>query len=301
MVAIGIDIGGTRTRAAMVNEGGDILGWQETATSALGRLESLLDWIGGAVKAFRADAASDAKSISHIGLALPGLLDREHGAVSRAVNIPWIEQQPIRSQLEVLTGLPVKLISDADAATWGEYASLQPRPERFVHLRLGTGVALGVVVAGRLQRLARPDAAGGHLDVLVVDETPEAQHCLCGRCGCLEAYVGRVALRRRMGELGIAGEVNELSRLIDERDAAARGIVSDAAMRLASAISNICAEFAPDLIVVGGGIVAAVPAILAECRQLATKCSGLASDRLQPSTLGNNAGVIGAARARSFA
>ncbi|RJP32478.1 MAG: ROK family protein [Phycisphaerales bacterium] len=136
-----------------------------------------------------------------IGVAVAGIVSADGKAILRAVNLQPLEGTAFVARLEAGLQRPVRLFTDAHAATWAEYLALPPpRPSRFVHLRLGTGVALGEARDGRYVAPAR--RGRHHPDLLIVDDGANAPRCACGLAGCLEAYL---STRRPGSDAGRAG------------------------------------------------------------------------------------------------
>ncbi len=222
--------------------------------------------------------------VGPVGIAVPGTLDHDRRTVLRSVNLPLLDGRAIGQELalriEPSQGTPA-LFTDAETATWGEFASrrlppsrgLQPArptvrdtqthtPDVFVHLRLGSGVACGLVIDGVLQRLDAGRTT--HLDVLVIDDRPDAPMCCCGRRGCLETIASGMALQERATGLGCTDELPGLQRLWEAGEDAAMGVVRQVAEALAVAISNLRDVFRANVICIGGGVTEHLPAVWQE-------------------------------------
>jgi glucokinase len=233
VLTIGVDVGGTTTRAGLVDEVGRLVIAQRFSTPR--SADAFLDKLCAEIDSHRTSDAAHGRGVHAIGLALPGLVDADRGRLARSVSLPYLEGTPVRDELAARTGVPVTLMTDADAATWGEYCAFLAEPaERippsqggtkqdeslppseggiqggqsfsplqggtqggraFVHLRLGTGIACGVVIDGKLQPTGQPRTT--HWNVLVVDSGPKAKPCPCGLRGCLETIVSGPALEGR--------------------------------------------------------------------------------------------------------
>ena len=238
MRAIGIDVGGTFTRTAVIDSTGAVCASHRVATrpgvTGAGLRSSIADCIATVLR----ESGTKRTAISAIGLALPGIIDRERGSLLRSVNLPGLQGCPLRDELAAAVGLPVVLLTDAEAATWAEYSVCPRRPARFVHLRLGTGVACGVVIDGELLRL--DEGRTTHLEVLVIDRSAAALSCRCGRRGCLETVACGAALS---GEpVSSAGSFARSAS--DLADRAVAG--------LAVAFANLTERFSAEIISVGG-------------------------------------------------
>lgn len=294
MFAIGIDVGGTNIRAAAVDSAGRIHFDRRVPTPR--SAGAVRDWIADAVCQIRAEVA--AETALAVGLALPGIVDAERGLLLRSVNLPFLQGRPIRDELVNTTGLPVSLMTDADAATWGEYSACVPCPRAFVHLRLGTGVACGIVVDGRLQPTDPHRTT--HWKVLVVDDRPDAMACPCGLRGCLETIASGSAIERRAMSLCCDGGLAGLQEAWEQNDPNARTIIDEVAHAIASAIWNLKSQISDGLVIcLGGGVVQSLPGIVGQTanrlRTMRDPTLGSATTvTLIPAKLGDDAGVIGA-------
>lgn len=321
-IAIGIDVGGTQARFARVENGrvaGDV--WQGMTQTCRSPREFLFLVTQG-LRPFNHLATANPHQLTlpdhPIGLALPGLVDQQRGCLTRSVNLPFLENFPIRAELAKLTGCVVHLMTDAVAATWGEYQALPSPPPTFAHLRLGTGIALGIVSAGAIVEL--DTGRTRHLEVLVVEKGADAVECRCGLRGCLETIAsGRAATEQwsacggadgldelrtafgnkpipelaRLPDLVTAGGVSELRAALLRGDTLAMGIVERARRGIGKALRNIARQFGVTHGSLGGGVVQRFPElaelVIADARAQSTMVVDLAR-------LGDDAGVIGAAR-----
>ena len=292
MITIGVDIGGTFTRVAAVDDTSQIV------ASRLGdTADTFVDTLLRAVGDVREEARRHSRNVEAIGLALPGIVDRERRVLVRGVNVAALENRPLAKELTERTGLRCTLVTDAEAATWAEYTARTPRPARFVHLRLGTGVACGVVIDGALLRLDTDRRT--HLEVLVVEKGPHARRCVCGLTGCLETVASGKAIEKRARQAGYARGIVDLQVGAERGEAAARVLYGEVTIALDRAVSNLTERFDPELICLGGGVVQARPD-LAEAVGRRGGTSGrahvsLPSASIVPALHGDNAGVIGAA------
>jgi predicted NBD/HSP70 family sugar kinase len=193
-------------------------------------------------------------------------------------------------------GGPVIMMNDAEAATWGEYGARKDVDDSctFVHLRLGTGIACGVVQSGSLRRLA--EGRGTHWEILVIADAPREALCLCGVPGCLEGIASGVALIRQAECIGFADGVIGLQSAWEQGDLTVRDIISHAAGAVRAVMGNICEQLHPRMICLGGGVLKHLPAL--ECGILEVGQNDKATafgTELVTASLGENAGVIGAA------
>lgn len=292
--AVGIDVGGTHVRWAVVNARGRMGARRRQATSPCRAPEDfvrpILRGIAGVINESATGLAPGAGPMIAVGLALPGLIDPQRGCLVRSVNFPFLEEFPIRSAVAQATGYPVELMTDAAAATWGEYRALKPPSPDLAHLRLGTGVACGVVRRGELLPL---DAGRiRHLEVLVVEHGTEAMPCRCGLRGCLETIASGRALEEQWSTAHGAGGLYGLREALLRNDSEARRIIERACGGLHRAIAQVAREFGMALVNLGGGVLAHFPEIADKV--LADMDAGDAI-MVRRAVLGDDAGVIGAA------
>jgi predicted NBD/HSP70 family sugar kinase len=131
-------------------------------------------------------------------------------------------------------------MTDADAATWGEYSACTSRPGAFVHLRVGTGVACGIVVDDRLQPTDADRTT--HWKVLVVDDHPDAIACPCGLRGCLETIASGPALEAQARKMGWADGLLGLQKAWQRRSPSSLGVVDGCARLIAVAAHKVCGK-----------------------------------------------------------
>lgn len=255
-------------------------------------------------QAMAADPGVDA-----IGLGIPCTIDRERGLAISAVNLP-IADVPVRELMRERIGMPVFVDNDANLAALAEHRHGAARGARnAVVLTIGTGVGGGLIIEGRPYRGST--GAGAELGHIVVDEDGPRCQGNCPNHGCVETLASGTALAR---EGRAAAEVEgsalhamlEAGQPIDGRavtdaaaggDEAARMVVERAGYHLGVALSSLANVFEPDVIVVGGGVMAAGELLLAPARaQLEARA--LPPQNRTPvvaASLGSDAGMIGAA------
>ena len=283
---IGVDLGGTKILAGVVERDGTVLRHRETPTP-LDSQEALLDGLEAAVKALQDD------SIAAVGFGIPTRVEQETGRiVGESVNIP-LKGMSFRSVMSERLGLPVAIENDANAAALAEHvAGVARGVSRMVMLTLGTGVGGGVIFDGRL---FRGWAEFGHL-VVEFDGEPCAGACT-GR-GHMEAYVsGTAATRRAREAFGAAVDAHRLVRIAEEGDAEAIQILDDIGRRLGAGIGSLINIFNPDIVVIGGGFAAAGALILEPARAVARREALDPAEehvKIVRAELGTMAGLIGA-------
>lgn len=294
--SIGIDVGGTHARVALIDSCGTVLARCRRPTRELSTFAMMVDWTASVVRDLTADVQVNESGVSAIGLALPGLLNAECSGIRRSVNVPQLDGQPFAPALHKAVGIPVQLITDGDAATWGEYTA-RTETAVFAHLRIGTGVALGLIVDGAIVDL--DDGRTTHSEALIVDRSESAPACVCGLHGCLEAVVSGAALKRSMRALGLEDDARALEKAIQRGDAAADALLTDAARAVSSAFQNIAERWQPTVLVLGGGVIERLPSLfdrVEDALRMTTPHGSHNLPKLARARLGDDAGVIGAAR-----
>jgi glucokinase len=309
---IGIDLGGTNIKAAMVDtETGEITATRSTPTKAreghdvvIAEMAKLVDEIitvGGQTK----------KEIGGIGVGLPGLIDLEKGLTVFLTNLPgnW-RNVGVRDQLSKLTNLPVSLLNDARSMTLGEWRFGAGQGVDIACYTLGTGIGGGLVINGRL--ILGPSGSAGELGHISIDIN--GPQCGCGGRGCIEAFASGPAIAA-MGMKAVVqgrdtaiadlagGDLNRITpELISEAaqsgDPVAIEIYEFAGMIIGAGIANVVTTINPRRVVIGGGVAAAGELILDPIRRSMNERVFLTDTDLVdvvPARLGNNAGLIGAA------
>ena len=301
---LGIDLGGTNIKAALVNEDGQILKEASRPTNLPRPAEAVCDDIA----ALCAELADGESSIGGIGVGCPGTVNAA-GTVLYSNNLAW-ENFAMGPYLQKKTGLPVALANDANAAALGEAMSGCARDAgSAVILTLGTGVGGGVVLDGKL--LTGYTGAAAEPGHMVVRDTPDAPLCTCGRRGCLESCASATALIRMTREAMAAHPESAMHRAaeVDGRtafdaaqagDAPAQAVVDAYIHDLAVGIANLINIFFPQVVGLSGGVANQGEKLLEPLRrEVEPLVFGNAfaekKTRIVACTLGYRAGVIGAA------
>jgi len=306
---IGIDIGGTNIKIAVVEDSGKV------------RARGIIDTLPfeGPRPAFRR-IRSAVRSLAGIGgggeivgagVGCAGLIDPRKGRLLSSPNLPEWENTPLRRIAERSLSVYTIVDNDANSAAYGEFRLGSSRGVRnIVFITLGTGVGGGVVADGRLLRGAANFAAEvGHTPVTV-----DGPKCRCGSRGCLEAYVGsyglircaREQLRRKKGRVLRRWLEEEKKRLTPQlifeaarrRDAAATAVVRGAGEALGVGIASLVNIFNPEVVVLGGGVSASFDLLKPHVDRVVRRRAFAESAkivRITPSRLGNDATVLGAA------
>jgi len=310
---IGIDVGGTKIAAGLVDAYGRTRDAFAVPTPATEGAEAVLSAIAGAAHRLRAglgsgeyesgDSGSEAAgggTVVGVGIGTGGVVDHRRGTVVSATGLlhGWAGT-PVADALSARLGLPVGVDNDGNALALGEHRFGAGRGhEDVLYLTLGTGIGGALVLGGRLRRGAHHGA--GELGHLPVDD-PGPRPCSCGAYGHLEALASGPALTSLYREASGDEEVADL-RVVAERaaggDAVARAALARGAAGLGRTLAGLAATLDPEAVVVGGGAAQAGPALW-EPLTAAFRDAALPAVRhtpLLPARLGTAAALIGAAQ-----
>ena len=283
---IGVDLGGTKILAGVVDDRGQVERRREYPTPTASQ-DELLAGLDAAIEELLTD------DIAGLGFGLPSPIDQKAGRALQAVNIPLDESVDFRGRMRERFGLPVGIENDANAAAYAEFRFGAARDvETMVMLTLGTGCGGGAVVDGKL---FRGWAEFGHM-VIVHDGIP-CQGTCTGR-GHLEPYVtGVAATKLAQAEFGPAVDAHRLVRLANEGEQRAVEILDGIGRHLGSGIGTLVNIFNPELVVIGGGFAAAGDLVLEPAREVMRREALARVGYRIPivrAELGTAAGLIGA-------
>ncbi|WP_354040611.1 ROK family protein [Devosia sp. UYZn731] len=306
-LAIGIDLGGTQLRVALVDQAGSIVARAAERTDSEGgpsavfaQIDALLDKISTGIGRSR---------YIGVGVSSPGPLDTTTGVVLDIPTLPGWNNIPLKDMLAKKLRLPTVVENDGISAAIGEWRFGAGKGlQNIAYLTISTGIGGGVIADGRVVRGRRGFA--GHLGHIIIDYHSDAV-CSCGAKGCFEALGAGSALTRRArviastpagatlrsiaaGDLVDAGHVSAAAR---GGDPAALALLDEEAAILGIGFTGILHAFSPDIVVVGGGVSNSFD--LMELRISATVRRNAMKDfrdvPIRPAQLGENAGLIGAA------
>jgi glucokinase len=289
--AIGVDLGGTKILAGVVNRDGSIVRRHERETPQDSQ-EHVLSELEAAV------AELLDESVGAVGFGVPSPIDQARGVVVRCVNVP-LENAPLQDRMHDRFGIPVGLDNDANAAAIGEWRAGAGRGEDDVlMLTLGTGVGGGVISGAKPFR--GRNGAGAELGhIVIVHDGRPCQGACTGR-GHLEAYASGTAVTADAQEaFGPAVDAHRLVRLANEGEATAKELLEEVARYLGSGIGSFVNVFGPRLVILGGGFGVAAYDYLRGPAEEVMRREVLepmrSAVRLAKAELGTAAGLIGAA------
>lgn len=230
MNALGIDVGGTFAKLALVDAKGRVLRASQLPTDPRSGAASFVK---------RVKAATKGWDYARVGLALAGGVDHDKGTLLFVPNLPgWTGYR-----FKKAFGVPTTVENDANAAAW---AAARGRKSAVV-VTLGTGVGGGIIIGGKLWRGETGSAAEiGHMVIEVGGEI-----CGCGRHGCLEAYCGTAGIQRRAGSRVTPKELADAAR---KGDRAALDVWEEVGTRLGEGIANLVLILNPEAVYILGGV-----------------------------------------------
>lgn len=308
MTTIGIDIGGTSIRGALVDGAGEILGSLRAETPRT--VEDTEDVLVGLVGKLSA-AAPRGDEVRAVGLAVAGFVSADRQRVMFAPHLAWRDAD-VPARIAARVGLPVVMDHDVNSAAWAEYRrGVAVGSEIALLVALGTGIGAGLVLGGALYRGAHGVAPElGHLTVV-----PGGRPCPCGKRGCWERYCSGTALAETAGELMLAGDAPVLRRLsggepdrltgtmvsiaATEGDPAALDAMDALGRWLAAGLAIVTDVLDPEIIVIGGGVASAagmfLPLAISEFSGAITGAGHRPLPRVELARFGDRAGILGAA------
>ena len=203
----GIDLGGTKIQAVVVDDGGEVLGSSRMPTPTTGGPPDVAETMAEAIRDAAKQADADTGDLEGVGVGSPGAVADDEGTVAAARNLPdWEEAYPLRDDLSSRLDTRVRLGNDVQVATDAEFElGAAQQYDSILGVFWGTGVGGGIVLDGK-PWLGR--SAAGEIGHVVV--SMGGRKCPCGRRGCMEAYAGRLALERRARELEEKGQHTNL-------------------------------------------------------------------------------------------
>lgn len=305
--AIGIDIGGTKVAAGVVDSTGQVRAQlrRTTPTTSPAAVE---DTVADLVTALRQD-----HPVATLGVGAAGFIDETRSRVLFSPHLAW-RNEPLRDALHARTGLPVLVENDANAAAWAEGRFGAARGESVaVCITLGTGLGGGVLLGGQVFR-GRHGVAGefGHMPLV-----PNGHRCPCGSRGCWEQYASGGALVREARAMMATGESSappllglaarspsaEVGPLVTAAASAGNATAVELLRRLGHwlgvGIAAVVSALDPGVVVIGGGVSAAGELLLGPTRDSYRESVAGRGHRplarIVPAALGNDAGLIGAA------
>jgi glucokinase len=273
---VGFDLGGTKMMAAVFNPEFRLLGRRRRKTKGSEGAKAGLERIVQSIRDALEEGKVDTDWLAGIGVGCPGNIDLEKGIVIDSANLGWRNFQ-IRDALEKEFKCPAVILNDVDAGVFGEYRFGAGKNARcLVGVFPGTGIGGGCIYEGQILRGKNVSCFEiGHVQV-----NPNGLPCGCGRIGCLETEASRLAISAAAAMAAFRGEApnllasagtdlenirsGTLAEAIKAGDTIVERIVERAARLIGSAVGDVVNLLAPDVVVLGGGLVEAMPEIFVE-------------------------------------
>ncbi len=308
---IGLDLGGTKMLGTVYDEDFKPLGKKRRRTKGTEGAESVTSRMVRTIRDALEEAEAEPKDVAGIGVGIPGPVDQEKGVVLEAVNLNW-DNVPLAKLLRDELGSPVVLLNDVDAGLYGEYRFGAAKSARTaLGVFPGTGIGGGCVYDGQIIRGKKNSCMEiGHISM-----RKEGLLCGCGLRGCLETEASRLAIAAEIAKAAYRGEAPNILKAagttlsdirsgviadaIEAGDKVVEQIVRRAAKTLGVAVAAAIHLLGPDRIVLGGGLVEAMPEIYVESVEPAARKAVMPSFadtfKVVAAKLGDDAGVMGCA------
>ena len=298
--SIGVDFGGTSVKPGVVREGVILEKGKVIPTLQDGDVDALIGTIVAEVNRLK----QEHPDVTAVGFGLPGIINPAEGMVVNLTNVKGWREIPLREIVSQKTGLVTNLENDAKSMAYAEWKfGAGGTLPNVVCVTLGTGIGGGLILNGRLYRGAR--MVSGEIGQTSIDY--QGKDFVYGNKGALEAYVGIWHISERAKEIySSAGQTlsdedalpHKLSAAADAGDPLALAVWSDIGLKLGVGLSNVVWLLNPHRIVIGGGVAKAGDRLLGKIRNTIrerTEKTFWEHLEIVPATLGNDAGIIGAA------
>ena len=312
MYRIGVDLGGTNIAVGLINENYEIIARAGAKTNIPRPAEEIFADIVKCAKEAVAKAGVEMNEVASIGIGTPGSCDKKNGVILYANNL-YFDNVPAAELInKELPGIPVYIENDANCAALGEALAGSGKGKKsFIAVTLGTGVGSGIVLDGQV--LTGCNDAGGELGHMIIKF--DGEPCNCGRIGCWERYASATALVNQTKAAMLEHKDSVMWQLTSGDVENAGGRTAFDAMRIgdkwgtevvnnyiryiAVGTTNIVNIFQPEMICFGGGICNEGETLLAPIREHVARERYSKKQEIQTeicrATLGNDAGIIGAA------
>ena len=306
-IYIGVDLGGTAIKVGICNEEGKLLHTYEGPTETQKGADAVVNNIERYVRLIVEQSPFDWEQVAGVGAGVAGFTNVREGIIILAPNV-GLRDLHIRKILEERLGKPIKIDNDANVAALGEaWGGAGKGIDNCVCYTLGTGVGGGIIIDGKIyQGFSGFAGELGHISVV---PDLEAIQCGCGQMGCLETVSSATGIIRMAKDAVARGDRTSLALVENimakdvfdaakEGDEAAIRIVNRAAFYIGKSLAAVAVVLNPELFIIGGGVSKAGDILFDEIRSVFAKHTpapvqqGL---KIVPATLGNDAGMVGAA------
>ncbi|MFC8435680.1 ROK family protein [Streptomyces sp. NPDC057253] len=292
---IALDVGGTGMKAALVGAGGELLHRARRATGRERGPDAVVDGILDFAAELRAYGTEHlgAPALA-AGVAVPGIVDEEHGVAAYSANLGWRDVPLRRLLTDRLGGAPVALGHDVRTGGLAEgRIGAGQGADRYLFVALGTGIAGAIGIAGRVEAGAHGFA--GEIGHVVV--RPRGTPCPCGQRGCLERYASAAAVSEAWAAVTGNPEADaaDCARAVDAEDPKAREIWQHAVDTLADGLITALTLLDPRTLIIGGGLAEAGETLFTPLREaVRQRITFQKPPTIVPAALGDTAGCLGA-------
>ncbi len=294
---IGVDIGGTDCKIGLVDNDNNIIYHTKIETKAQNGALFVIDNICNKVQEIIKENGFELSNCKGIGFGIPGLLDVYNGEILYSNNLAW-EHVKIRDLVYKKLGLHAYIANDADAAAFGEFiAGAGKGYKSALMVTLGTGIGSGLIVDGKIYK----GTCAGTIEFGHSLIEFNGRQCTCGRKGCLEAYASATALINEGKKIENIDNLNakDIFDKAQAKDSRYQKVIDEYIEYLGAGLVNAINVYNPSVILLGGGVCAQKEKLTKPLDEIISKaCFGAAYKELPKvliATLGNKAGIIGAA------
>jgi len=309
--AIGIDVGGTKIAAGIVDQDGHVVSRYETRAHSEREPEHVISAIEEAGRVLIGRGLASTGAFAGVGIGFAGTVDLRTGSVLVSSNLPAWDHVPLRDIVAGRLGMPAAFDNDAHMCAVGEHRFGVGRGVRnMAYVCFSTGFGLGTIVDDRL--VTGHSGSAGELSHVVIE--PRGALCTCGKRGCLMTYASAIGISRMINERIAAGEETVLRQMLpadgrriggeqiavaaSQGDRMAREVLQKAGYYFGMGMAMVVQLFNPELVVIGGGLTRVGPLLMDAAYE--SMCENVQPElcdtvRLAPSSLGDDIGIIGAA------
>jgi glucokinase len=309
---VGVDIGGTTTKLAFINMDGKILYKWQIYTDNSNEGKNITINIAKSIAINLAKLKLNKQNLLGIGIGAPGPVNYQTGIILNAVNLGWRDSFPLKDLLERETGLPVYIDNDANCAALGEmWKGAGNGAKDLVFVTIGTGIGGGIIINGEIvQGINGAGGEIGHITAMPIN----GSQCNCGKTGCIETIASATGIvRLAKEELLTIGTPGELHNILTQEgeitakdvmvcaqkgDMIAKKVLNHVTFYLGFVLAGIANTLNPEKIVIGGGVSKAGKILINPLKEQFAQFTFKPvreSTEIIVATLGNDAGVIGAA------
>ncbi|MCB9951513.1 MAG: ROK family protein [Planctomycetaceae bacterium] len=309
---LGFDLGGTKMLAQVYDADWKVIGRERKRTKPGSGATGGLDRVIETTKAAIEDAGITCEQLRGIGIGCPGPVDMDNGILLQPPNLGW-ETVNVKQRMESIFSCPVAVVNDADAGIYAEYRKGAAQGARCViGVFCGTGIGGGCVYQGEILQGANGASCFeiGHVQVM-----SNGPRCGCGQRGCLESVASRLAIASQCARAAYHGDApyllekagtdlanirsGALANAVKQGDEGVKDVVREAARYIGIAIGSVVNLMNPDVVILGGGMVEAMPEIFVDrvARSANKRAMPAFRDKfaVKPAALMDDAGVLGAA------